>query len=94
MLYAYVRIKGIQRKAVESLHASPSSGAEEINSDITISLKQPEELALAKHMMRFQEILREIESDLYPNKVTHNYIYFVSFESIVILHIIVMRVSF
>ena len=74
MLYAYVRIKGIQRKAVESLTSTSSEGGimtEIKNSDVLISWKEPEELALAKHMMRFQEVLREIESDLYPNKVSN-----------------------
>lgn len=60
MLYAYVRIKGIQRRAAESL----SSEAVE-----RLLLNQIEEIYLAKHILRFAEVLNEIEIDLYPNKV-------------------------
>lgn len=61
MLYAFVRIKGIQRKASEAVS---------MNDDPKLVLHQAEEVALAKHILRFEEILKEIEADLYPNKVT------------------------
>jgi arginyl-tRNA synthetase len=64
MLYAYVRIKGIQRKAAASLDV------ETVSSVASFVLQEPDEIALAKHILRFGEILREIEIDLYPNKVT------------------------
>lgn len=67
MLYAYVRIKGIQRRAAESLSAEAAGG--EVKGPYSIELVSPEEVALGKHIMRFDEVLREIEQDLYPNKV-------------------------
>ena len=60
MLYAFVRIKGIQRKASETISMSD---------DAKLVLNQVEEIALAKHILRFEEVLKEIETDLYPNKV-------------------------
>ena len=60
MLYAFVRIKGIQRKAAESIS---------MHADAKLVLQQSEEISLAKHILRFEEVLKEIEADLYPNKV-------------------------
>jgi arginyl-tRNA synthetase len=68
MLYAYVRIKGIQRKAAESLDAVETGSS---SGEVNIILQEIEEVALAKHIMRFEEILKEIEQDLYPNKVVY-----------------------
>jgi arginyl-tRNA synthetase len=62
MLYAYVRIRGIQRKASSSLDMTNLSS-------INISLDQPEEISLAKHLLRLEEILQEVSQDLFPNKV-------------------------
>mmetsp|Transcript_10073 Transcript_10073/g.19304 ORF Transcript_10073/g.19304 Transcript_10073/m.19304 type:complete len:119 (-) Transcript_10073:289-645(-) len=60
MLYAYVRVKGIQRKALEGLDAS---------ADADIILQEPQELSLAKKLLKFPEIVEEVEADLYPNKL-------------------------
>ena len=59
MLYAYVRIQGIKRKAVEGLSGK-------INQ---IEFTKKEEVVLAKQLIKFDEVLKEIERELYPNKL-------------------------
>mmetsp|Transcript_26193 Transcript_26193/g.33958 ORF Transcript_26193/g.33958 Transcript_26193/m.33958 type:complete len:658 (+) Transcript_26193:86-2059(+) len=61
MLYAYVRIRGIQRKASEGMEFSPE--------DTNLILKEAAEVTLAKKIIKFPEILEELEADLYPNKL-------------------------
>lgn len=65
MLYAYVRIRGIQRKALESIGL--------VNTDnLTmnkITFIKLEEMILAKHLIRWDEVLYEVARDLYPNKL-------------------------
>ena len=62
MLYAYARIEGIRRKAAESTQSMQQG-------DIHFALAMPEELALAKLLIKFEDVLREVEKDLYPSKV-------------------------
>ena len=93
MLYAYVRIRGIQRKAAEAVAAASataaSAGADNIigssaagDDDSSIAdsllrglgpqdlvLEAPAELALAKQLMRLEEVLLDVSQDLFPNKV-------------------------
>jgi arginyl-tRNA synthetase len=59
MLYAYVRIQGIKRKAVEGLSSKISD----------VEFTKKEEIALAKQLIKFDEVLKEIERELYPNKL-------------------------
>lgn len=63
MLYAYVRIRGIQRKA--------ESAAVHINKQTcNIMLTSPEEIMLAKQLLKLEETLVEVSVDYYPSKVT------------------------
>ena len=66
MLYAYVRIKGIERKVSEHI-ADASTPI--VDGPGSIMLQEVEEAALGKHLLRFGEVLREIEEDLYTNRV-------------------------
>jgi len=61
MLYAYVRICGIQRKASEGLQLVPEK--------TKIILQEPSEVALAKKLLKFPEVLQEVEENLYPHKL-------------------------
>jgi len=67
MLYAYVRIQGIRRRAAAEI----SSGQDSMNTkDInSLILEKPEEIILAKHILKLEEILIEVSRDLYPNKM-------------------------
>lgn len=62
LLYAYVRIQGIKRKA----EVNSASIAEHFD----ISLTEPAEISLAYHITRFGEVLDQITRDLMPNRLT------------------------
>lgn len=67
LLYAYVRVKGIQRKV----------GAVEVKKLLkrgSIAIEHPSEEELALHLLRFAEILRIMEETLFPNVLT-DYLY-------------------
>ena len=64
LLYAYVRINGIQRKTKTDL--DKISGK--------VSLQHPSEIALALHIRRFGEILELMARDLLPNRLS-DYLY-------------------
>jgi arginyl-tRNA synthetase len=66
MLYAYVRIRGIQRKAAAASAKEPSVAAVH---DSPFVLTAAEETALAKHLVRFHEVVAGVGQDLLPNKV-------------------------
>jgi arginyl-tRNA synthetase len=60
MLYAYVRVQGISRKGgidFEKLE------------DSAIVLQDETELALAKHLLQFDEALSDVEKDLLPSRL-------------------------
>ncbi|MDB9307991.1 arginine--tRNA ligase [Aphanizomenon sp. CS-733/32] len=66
LLYAYVRIQGISRQG---------------NIDFTnlginrqILLKEDAELTLAKHLLQLEEVIKEVEQDLLPNRLC-DYLY-------------------
>ena len=66
LLYAYVRIQGISRQG---------------NIDFTnlginrqILLKEDAELTLAKHLLQLDEVIKEVEQDLLPNRLC-DYLY-------------------
>jgi len=78
MLYAYVRIQGIRRKAAASLssgssmnssHNDDTSPALRDLSSTDLIFKESEEVALAKQLMQLDEVLLEVEKDLYPNRL-------------------------
>jgi arginyl-tRNA synthetase len=71
MLYAYVRIRGIQRKA--EVAANESIPQEKFDNKVMIAtdflLNTSEEISLAKQILKLEEVLLEISQDYYPNKV-------------------------
>ena len=66
MLYAYARIQGIRRKAAENLKLTDNTF--DVDPAVLVFTK-PEEVSLAKALLQLDDILREIEQDLYPNKL-------------------------
>ena len=60
LLYAYVRPQGISRKGNIDF---------ETLTDADIVLEQPTELALAKHILQLEEVIKEVESTLLPNRI-------------------------
>ena len=60
LLYAYVRVQGISRKGDIDF---------EQLSDTNIVLEQATELALAKHILQFEEVIKDVEKDLLPNRI-------------------------
>ena len=67
MMYAYARIRGIQRRA------EPTLGTEaDLLKSLTageISLEADQELALARHLLKLSDVIREVERDLLPSKL-------------------------
>lgn len=61
MLYAYARVQSIIREGNIDL--------EQVRAQATVTLQEESELALAKHLLSFDEILSIIESDLMPNRL-------------------------
>lgn len=66
MLYAYVRVQGISRKG--------NIDFENLGENAKIILKEDQELVLAKHLLQLEEIITEIEKDLFPNRLC-NYLF-------------------
>jgi len=72
MQYAYARIKSIERKA-----KAPERGIDverELSDLKEVSLTEPDELALAKHLIRYGESVQSAAADYRPNYLT-NYLY-------------------
>ncbi len=65
LLYAYVRIQGIKRKA-QLTHITEEN--------FSLDLTHPSEISLAYHLTRFGEVLEQITKDLMPNRLT-DYLY-------------------
>jgi arginyl-tRNA synthetase len=61
LLYAYVRVQGISRKGGIDFAKLAGDGA--------IVLQEETELTLAKHLLQFDEVLSEIEMELFPNRL-------------------------
>ena len=76
MIYAYVRIMGIRRRAME-MQSSSSLPSHSPSNRVVFPLGTPEEMALAKALIRLPEVLRDVEMNLYPNKICE-YIFDVS----------------
>jgi arginyl-tRNA synthetase len=75
MMYAYARIRGIQRRAAEKLGSADggeSAGSlldlSELAAD-TLVLDAEQELALARHLLRFADTVREVEDQLLPSSL-------------------------
>ncbi len=66
MLYAYVRVQGISRKG--------NIDFENLGENAKIILKEEQELILAKHLLQLEEIINEVEKDLFPNRLC-NYLF-------------------
>lgn len=66
LLYAYVRINGIKRKAKVDMQKVLAEG--------TIQLEHPSEITLGLHLRRFAEVLEVMARDLLPNRLT-DYLY-------------------
>ena len=62
MLYAYARIRGIQRRAAEKLGAVAIDTARLQASELL--LEAPTEIALARHLLKLADVVRELESEL------------------------------
>ena len=60
LLYAYVRVQGISRKGNIDFDKL---------SNTSIILEDTTELALAKHILQLEEVLKEVESTLLPNRI-------------------------
>lgn len=82
MLYAYVRIRGIQRRAAETLELEqPNLNSKDIftipiSSVSDLNLSTSEEISLAKQLLLWDEVLLEVSRDLYPNKVCINFSFY------------------
>ncbi|MFW6358643.1 MAG: arginine--tRNA ligase [Chroococcales cyanobacterium] len=61
MLYAYVRVQGISRKG--------NIDFKNLGENATVLLKEDTELALAKHLLQFTDVIQEVEQDLLPNRL-------------------------
>ena len=66
LLYAYVRPQGISRKG--------NIDFEQLNTNTKITLDEESELVLAKHILQFEDVIREVEENLLPNRITQ-YLY-------------------
>ena len=60
LLYAYVRVQGISRKG--------NIDFEQL-AETQVVLTEDTELALAKHILQLEEILKDVERDLLPNRI-------------------------
>jgi arginyl-tRNA synthetase len=68
MLYAYARIRSIGRKAGVDFDMLPQ---------VTLSLEHPSELALAKQLLEFPSVVRQVADELRPHFLTE-YLYTLS----------------
>ena len=61
LLYAYVRPQGISRKG--------NIDFSQLDMDTQIVLTEEAELVLAKHILQLEEVIKEVESTLLPNRI-------------------------
>jgi len=68
MMYAYARIQGIQRKAAAAT-ADAGGDAPDLSSlsADALCLGAPQELNLARHLLKFSVVVRNVEKSLLPN---------------------------
>ncbi|WP_019508147.1 arginine--tRNA ligase [Pleurocapsa sp. PCC 7319] len=62
LLYAYVRPQGISRKG--------NIDFSQLDTDTQIVLTEEAELVLAKHILQLEEVIKEVESTLLPNRIS------------------------
>lgn len=62
LLYAYVRPQGISRKG--------NIDFQQLDTDIQITLAESAELILAKHLLQFEDVIKEVEESLLPNRIS------------------------
>ncbi len=60
MVYAYVRVQGISRQG--DIDFSQLGKA-------SLTIAEPSELALAKHLLQMQDVIAEVSADLLPNRL-------------------------
>ncbi len=77
MIYAYVRIRGIQRKAAAA-QAEDSAEAAQVKLVRPYHLSTPEEVALGKHLIRFADVVTQVGADLCPSRVSCAHHFFIS----------------
>ncbi|MEO0836151.1 MAG: arginine--tRNA ligase [Cyanobacteria bacterium J06642_3] len=61
LLYAYVRPQGVSRKG--------NINFAQLDTNTPIELTADAELALAKHILQLEEVIKEVESTLLPNRI-------------------------
>jgi arginyl-tRNA synthetase len=61
MMYAYVRVRGIARKGEIDF--------EKLGDNARVILSEPTESELAKHLLKFDEVLESVAQDLLPNRI-------------------------
>ncbi len=61
LLYAYVRPQGISRKG--------NIDFQKLDANTKIILEKDEELILAKHLLQFEEVIKDVEESLLPNRI-------------------------
>ena len=61
LLYAYVRVQGVSRKG--------NIDFSQLDNDTKIVLIENSELTLAKHILQLEEVIKEVESTLLPNRI-------------------------
>ncbi|ASC73914.1 Arginine--tRNA ligase [Halomicronema hongdechloris C2206] len=61
LLYAYVRVQGISRKG--------GIDFEHLSAQAPICLEDESEFTLAKHILQLDEVLQEVATDLFPNRL-------------------------
>ena len=67
MMYAYARIRGIQRRA-EGAHGAEAELLASLQAS-DIELAEEQELLLARHLLKLSDVLREVERDLLPSRL-------------------------
>lgn len=71
MIYAYVRIRGIQRKAAAAaLSTDRTETVGTSSNSISFTLSTPEEVSLGKHLIRFADVVTHVGNDLCPSRVS------------------------
>lgn len=61
LIYAYVRVQGISRKGEIDFA--------KLGNNLTLTVQEPSELVLAKHLLQLQDVLSEVAADLLPNRL-------------------------
>ena len=69
LMYAYARVRGIQRKVSASLDSEVATLHHKTWGSIS-SLEKDEERRLAIHLLRLDEVLTDVAEDLCPNRVS------------------------